>query len=117
MELRPDHRFDPFGPDAAAYDGSDSLDISNIDFRHPPPSFFEGIGVAPPVVKSPGDVHREATTRSKEIFINYNTLHEILVRHEVTIQKRWFKKKNPAPEAKNPAECLAEYARSPSPGL
>ncbi|RMZ38916.1 hypothetical protein CA14_003389 [Aspergillus flavus] len=41
---------------------------------------------------SPEDVRRQATARSDEIFISYETLHKIIQRHEATVQKRWSKK-------------------------
>ncbi|KAK7750173.1 hypothetical protein SLS62_007924 [Diatrype stigma] len=44
---------------------------------------------------SPEEVRREAQTRSKHVFSSYTSLHEILIRHEATIQKRWAKKTRP----------------------
>ena len=46
MELRPSHQFDPFGPNAAAYDDP-SLDMSNIDWNDPA-SFFNALGGGEP---------------------------------------------------------------------
>ncbi|KAG2417841.1 hypothetical protein HFD88_000940 [Aspergillus terreus] len=76
MEPRPDHQFDPFGPDAAAYDDSK----------------FDPGAMPMPEIKTPAEVRREARARLDKIFASYETLHEILRRHEGTIQKRWFKK-------------------------
>lgn len=42
MELRQNHQFDPFGPDAAAYDDP-NFDMSNIDWNDPA-SFFNALG-------------------------------------------------------------------------
>ncbi|KAI1470128.1 uncharacterized protein F4812DRAFT_315322 [Daldinia caldariorum] len=39
------------------------------------------------------DVRKIAETRSNNIFSSYATLHDILLRHEATIQRRWTKKK------------------------
>ncbi|KAI1108943.1 hypothetical protein F5Y14DRAFT_458873 [Nemania sp. NC0429] len=38
------------------------------------------------------EVQKEAKERSKNIYASYHLLHEILLRHELTIQKRWAKK-------------------------
>lgn len=90
MDLRPDHQFDPFSPEAAAY--ASDLDLDSIDWNDPA-SFSKILGGRPvPELKSPADVRREAAERSDKIFINYETLHEILKRHEATIWKRWSKK-------------------------
>ncbi|KAF3062840.1 hypothetical protein GL218_09429 [Daldinia childiae] len=44
------------------------------------------------LIASPTEVRREAQERSNNIFSSYGNLHDILVRHEATIQKRWNKK-------------------------
>lgn len=96
MELRPDHQFDPFGPDAAAYDDP-KFDVDSIDWSDPT-AFFKAMdagqpGAMPmPEIKTPAEVRREARARLDKIFASYETLHEILRRHKGTIQKRWFKK-------------------------
>lgn len=96
MEPRPNHQFEPFGSDAAAYDDSDS-EIENVDYNDPA-SFFKAIGAGEhgglpmPELKSPADVRQEAKSLSNQIYTSYETLHEILNRHEATIRKRWFKK-------------------------
>lgn len=91
MELRPDHQFDPFSPEAAVYDAPD-LDLDSIDWNDPA-SFSKILGGRPvPELKPPADVRHEAAVKSDHIFINYETLHEILKRHEATIWKRWSKK-------------------------
>lgn len=64
MELRLDYRSDPSGSGARIV----------------------------PEVKLPADVLREAMKMSDKIFLSYDTLHEILKRHEATIRKRWIKK-------------------------
>ncbi|KAK9239237.1 hypothetical protein V1525DRAFT_56644 [Lipomyces kononenkoae] len=94
MELRRDHRFDPFGPDAAAYD-DDDLDLAGVDFNDPA-AFAKLLGrgskLPIPVYKAPADVRREAKEMSSKIFTNFHILREILMRHEAAIQKRWAKK-------------------------
>ncbi|KAJ5794323.1 hypothetical protein N7457_000922 [Penicillium paradoxum] len=96
MELRPDHRFDPFGPDAAALDDL-NLDMANIDWNDPA-SFFKALGAGGPgalpmpKLKSPADVRQEAAARSRNISTVYQTLCDILERHEASIRKRWSKK-------------------------
>ncbi|KAI2603147.1 uncharacterized protein GGS25DRAFT_528173 [Hypoxylon fragiforme] len=45
--------------------------------------------------KSPAAVRQEAKVRSEAIFSSYDTLHEIMIRHEATIRKRWGKKIRP----------------------
>ncbi|KAI0968498.1 hypothetical protein F4678DRAFT_482080 [Xylaria arbuscula] len=40
---------------------------------------------------SPEEVRREAKLRSENIYASYSLLHAILLRHELTIQKRWTK--------------------------
>ncbi|KAH8804452.1 hypothetical protein F5884DRAFT_796055 [Xylogone sp. PMI_703] len=94
MELRPNHQFDPFGPEAPTYDSDDDHDFSNIDFNDPA-SFMRAIGgsgLPIPKLMSPTDVRREAMERSRNIFAHHDKLREILKRHEATIQKRWSKK-------------------------
>lgn len=96
MELRSNHQFDPFGPDAAIYDTPDPA-IDNIDWNDPS-SFFKALnaggpgGLPMPAFKSPVEVPKEATARSEGIFTTHETLRRILERHEATIQKRWLKK-------------------------
>ncbi|CAG7937538.1 unnamed protein product [Penicillium salamii] len=96
MELRSNHQFDPFGPDAAIYDAPDPA-IDNIDWNDPS-SFFKALnaggpgGLPMPAFKSPAEVRKEATARSDGIFTTHETLRRILERHEATIQKRWLKK-------------------------
>lgn len=43
----------------------------------------------------PQEVRQEIRERTCSIFKDYNTLNQILVRHEATIQKRWMKKTRP----------------------
>lgn len=99
MELRPDHRFNPFnpGPGGATVDDDSNLEMGSIDWSDPA-AFFKAIGsggpgsLPMPEMKSPADVRREAAAKSENIFNSYDTLHEILKRHEATIRKRWSKK-------------------------
>ncbi|KAI1185993.1 hypothetical protein F5B17DRAFT_432033 [Nemania serpens] len=48
--------------------------------------------MAPPEMPSPSEVRREAKDRFTKTFTYYEKLHNILERHEATIQKRWEKK-------------------------
>ncbi|KAI1405313.1 hypothetical protein F4819DRAFT_10347 [Hypoxylon fuscum] len=89
MEPRPDHRFNPFGPDANNFDDPD-FDPSVVDYSDPAfMSKLIGTTVKP---QSPASVLREAKERSSKIFSSYDTLREIMERHEATIWKRWAKK-------------------------
>jgi hypothetical protein len=99
MELRPNHHFDPFGPEAYAYEGVDDDTINSIDWGDPS-SFFKTmgagtIGMPMPEIKSAPEVRQEATSRSAKVYNSYKTLHAILQRHEATIRKRWLKKTRP----------------------
>ncbi|QKX58716.1 uncharacterized protein TRUGW13939_05843 [Talaromyces rugulosus] len=92
MEPRPDHQFDSFKPSAAVRDAP-RLDLDSIDWNDPASFAKIILGDRPiPELKSPADVRREATARSDKIFTSFETLHEILKRHEATIWKRWSKK-------------------------
>lgn len=42
--------------------------------------------------REPQEVRQEISTRTQGIFKDYETLNQILARHEATIQKRWMKK-------------------------
>ncbi|KAG6360887.1 hypothetical protein INS49_011955 [Diaporthe citri] len=42
--------------------------------------------------REPQEVRQEINTRTRSIFKDYDTLNQILARHEATIQKRWMKK-------------------------
>lgn len=73
---------------SSAVGAPDDLDLSDPD------AFIKKLD--PSVhFASPEEVRREAQTRSNHVFLSYNSLHEILIRHEATIQKRWAKKTRP----------------------
>ncbi|KAJ4390060.1 hypothetical protein N0V93_007533 [Gnomoniopsis smithogilvyi] len=93
METRPNHRFDPFGPDAAALGNMSLPDLDGIDWNDPA-SFGSILGGGLPIPKlaSPNEVRREAERRSTRIFASHKDLHSILDRYEAIIQKRWTKK-------------------------
>lgn len=74
--------------------------------RSDPPAFSKSIGGSISEVMSPADVRPEAAARSEKISITYQTLHEILQRHETLIRQRWTK-----------TARLTEYAGIASPGL
>ncbi|KAL1873962.1 hypothetical protein Daus18300_003836 [Diaporthe australafricana] len=42
--------------------------------------------------REPEEVRQEINGRTGRIFTSYDTLHQILVRHEAAVQKRWMKK-------------------------
>ncbi|KAH8759995.1 hypothetical protein F5883DRAFT_564348 [Diaporthe sp. PMI_573] len=96
MELRPNHQFDPFGPDAAAYD-VDDIDLDGINFNDPA-SFMKALGgggpggLPIPKLMQPDEVRREAKGRSSRLYASHSDLRAILERHEAVIQKRWIKK-------------------------
>ena len=46
-------------------------------------------------IASPEEVRQTAQKRSRNVIDSYNTLRNILIRHEETIQKRWAKKTRP----------------------
>lgn len=90
MALRANNQFDYFDPDAGTY-ADHSLDTGSMD-RSDPRTFSKSIGGFISEVMSPGNIRREAAARSDKISITYQTLHEILQRHEALIRKRWTKK-------------------------
>lgn len=97
MEQRRNHQFDPFGPDVAAYDDAGLGDLEGVEFNDPA-SFFTvlggGAGTNSPIpdFMSLEDVRRVAKERTTNIFASHKTLHEMLLRHEATIHKRWTKR-------------------------
>ena len=90
--LRPDHRFNPFDPDAGSHLEDTDLDFSKLDFTDPS-TISKVFGMPPITEKSPAEVRREARQFSTAIFASYERLRGILARHEATIHKRWAKKK------------------------
>lgn len=94
MELRKTHHFDPF-----SHDGHNlpDIDFDEVDYNDPE-SIFRALGggvpggIPIPKFQSPKAVRQEAKMRRDRIFRNYAKLHDILDRHEATIQKRWAKK-------------------------
>ncbi|EAA32429.1 hypothetical protein GE21DRAFT_7472 [Neurospora crassa] len=97
MDLRPNHQFDPWSADAERFDGP-GINFDDIDFNDPA-SIFKALGgggpggLPIPESQSPDAVRRTAKERRDSIFASYAKLHDILERHEDTIQKRWAKKK------------------------
>lgn len=97
MDLRPTHQFDPWSADAERFGGS-GINFDDIDFNDPA-SIFKALGgggpggLPIPKAESPDSVRRTAKNRRDSIFASYAKLHDILERHEDTIQKRWAKKK------------------------
>ncbi|KAK3956136.1 hypothetical protein QBC32DRAFT_164917 [Pseudoneurospora amorphoporcata] len=97
MDFRPTHQFDPFAPADGRHGGS-RINFDDLDFNDPASIFKAlgggGLGGLPiPEAQSPDSVRRTAKDRRDNIFASYVKLHDILDRHEDTIQKRWAKKK------------------------
>ncbi|KAJ0421360.1 hypothetical protein BJY00DRAFT_323347 [Aspergillus carlsbadensis] len=60
-----------------------------------PATFLAALGgtnLPIPMTQSAEEVRKQAASESETIFRAYETLHEIVRRHEPTIQKRWMKK-------------------------
>jgi hypothetical protein len=58
-------------------------------------SLFDAMGPGmprPSSFPSAAEVRREASDRSQKIFDSFNTLNQILARHEETLRKRWTKR-------------------------
>jgi hypothetical protein len=97
MDLRPNHQFDPFDSDDDPRLPLPDEMFKNIDFNDPA-SFFKalggGSGTNLPIPKemSPEEVRGKARGSSDAILRQLDILHEILERHEATIQNRWMKK-------------------------
>ncbi|RMJ15126.1 hypothetical protein BHE90_002696 [Fusarium euwallaceae] len=93
MQPRRDFQFDPFKSDQELSIPEDFDDggLDGIDWSNPE-KFLQAIGGPMPKMPSPAEVRREAKGRSRDIFVAYDTLNQILQRHEATIQKRWSKK-------------------------
>ena len=72
--------------------GSAKLDMSDFwegDVR----SFFDGLSLPKPSsFPTAVEVQAEAHLLSKEIFLNWITLHKVLERHEERLRKRWTKR-------------------------
>ncbi|KAK3342123.1 hypothetical protein B0T25DRAFT_359738 [Lasiosphaeria hispida] len=71
------------------------VNFDNVDYNDPTSFaqlFGPNSGLPIPTLQRPDDVRKEARERSQVIHDAYNTLNEIVTRHEETIQKRWLKK-------------------------
>lgn len=64
--------------------------LDNLDWSDPN-AFIKKYDPQIPIVTAE-DLQKEARSRSKRIFAQYDVLQNILDRHEATIQKRWTKK-------------------------
>ncbi len=96
MQSRTNHRFDPFGPEAANFPDSGGLNLDDIDFKDPL-SFFKALndgksGLPMPDLMEPAQVRQLCKKRSSGIMASHDRLRAILSRHEPTIHKRWTKK-------------------------
>ncbi|KGO36367.1 hypothetical protein PEX1_018120 [Penicillium expansum] len=90
MESRVNNQSDSFDPDATSYEGP-SFGTGSMD-RSDPAVLSTPIDGSIPDMISPAEVRRDAAARSDKISITYQTLYEILQRHEALIRKRWYKK-------------------------
>ncbi|KAJ5505984.1 hypothetical protein N7453_004941, partial [Penicillium expansum] len=90
MESQVNNQSDYFDPDATSYEGP-SFGTGSMD-RSDPAALSTPIDGSIPDMISPAEVRRDAAVRSDKISIAYQTLYEILQRHEVLIRKRWYKK-------------------------
>ena len=95
MQSRMNHRFDPFGPEAANFPDS-GINFDDIDFNDPL-SFFKALndgksGLPIPDLMEPSQVRQLCKKRSSGIMASHDRLRGILSRHESTIHKRWTKK-------------------------
>lgn len=93
MEVRNDLQFNPFAENTGYDSDSCSLDLNGINWSDPS-SFMKIIGGGGPipVTLSPDKILKQTKQRKLSIFKNYDTLHAIIDRHELTIRKRWAKK-------------------------
>ncbi len=98
MEFRRNHQFDPFSEEAANLPPLPEGLMESTDFNDPQSVFGKLLGGGPgtnipiPKLTTPEEVRRVGTKRSTAIMENYDVLHDILDRHEATIQSRWTKK-------------------------
>ena len=98
MELRPNHRPNPFSLGADSYSLShDNANSSSGVDSDDPASFLESVAglrnnLPIPKLVSPEELRMEAAQFSSAIFQSLDTLHAIVERHELTIQNRWMKK-------------------------
>lgn len=91
---RSNRQSNPLRPDTDAHGTSDIdyIDIINALDYNDPATVTKLFGLPTPLYKTPTVVRREAQQRSSSIHASYQTLNDILVRHESTIQRRWSKK-------------------------
>ncbi|KAG8159806.1 hypothetical protein KVR01_010443 [Diaporthe batatas] len=97
MDLRRDHRFNPFSPSPehqAILESAPDMDLDGVDYSDPS-TIARLTGMPAPPTMEPADLQRQARGMSEDIFHNHGLLQEILYRHEATIQKRWSKKTRP----------------------
>ncbi|KAL2277788.1 hypothetical protein FJTKL_15217 [Diaporthe vaccinii] len=97
MDLRHDHRFNPFSPPPehqAILDSVPDMELDGLDYSDPS-TIASLTGMPAPPTMEPADLQRRARGMSEDIFHNHGLLQEILYRHEATIQKRWLKKTRP----------------------
>jgi hypothetical protein len=77
-------------PNASTISGY--VDMKGYDVNDPAKWFRAHGQPVPPSFPTPAEVKQEARSRAKNIFSDYDTLGQILDRHEDTIRKRWLKK-------------------------
>ena len=86
MEIPMDDSSDVDSLEPGTFDHSDPLGVFNAIGTGQPG------GLPMPEIVSPKEVRERAKRMSANIFQNFDLLHSILERHEITIQKRWKKK-------------------------
>ncbi|KAF6785570.1 hypothetical protein CMUS01_16556 [Colletotrichum musicola] len=93
MEIRNNLYFDPFAENAGYDSDPCPVDLKGIDWSDPS-SFMKLMsdGGRIPEKLSPDKILKQTQQRKSSIFNSYDTLRDILDRHELTIWKRWSKK-------------------------
>lgn len=111
LQPQANHQLNPFEP----HPELDNVDISALqdeDWSNPQ-NFLKMItpnGIALPTVMTPNEARREAGERTTRLFADYHLLHDILERHEATVQRRWAKKSR----AQKLAILLAAWPEMPT---
>lgn len=79
MDLRNDHRFNPFSPSPehqAILDSAPDMELDGLDYNDPA-TIASLTGMPAPPTMEPADLQRRARGMSKDIFHNHGLLQEI----------------------------------------
>lgn len=79
MDLRHDHRFNPFSPPPehqAILDSAPDMELDGLDYSDPS-TIASLTGMPAPPTMEPADLQRRARGMSKDIFHNHGLLQEI----------------------------------------